>query len=269
MKDGSIIELYGRLHLDIFQQGKLLPPGLDLSLKLIPSDDKFVLLSSEDNAAYKYEIVFAELLVQTKQLNDALEAAQQAVVKEGTNMRIPYNRVYMKHYSIPTGLSTIAIDNVFTGALPDLAVIGLVEDEAFSGAYKKNPFDFKPFGLNRVELTRNGMKVPRFGYTPDFAKKLYTKDYANFLQQLNFFDGDRAINITPEEWADGYTLFSFKLTDGPIGNGVDVPRAPSHSGAARLELQFSAPTDKNLKVIVMYQMLGIIEIDKFNTVLVS
>ncbi|MCP6756339.1 hypothetical protein NL533_32430, partial [Klebsiella pneumoniae] len=61
LKDGSIFELYGRLHLDIFQQGKLLPPGLDLSLKLIPSDDKFALLSSEDNAAYKYEIVFAEL----------------------------------------------------------------------------------------------------------------------------------------------------------------------------------------------------------------
>jgi len=59
MKDGSINEFYGRLHLDILQQGKLLPPGLDISLKLIPSDDKFALMSSEDNAAYKYEIVSA------------------------------------------------------------------------------------------------------------------------------------------------------------------------------------------------------------------
>lgn len=59
-----------------------------------------------ENGAYKYEIVFAKLLDQTKQLNDVLETSQKAVVKERTNIRIPYNHVYIKHYSFLTGLST-------------------------------------------------------------------------------------------------------------------------------------------------------------------
>lgn len=50
-------------------------------------------------------------------------------------------------------------------------------------------------------------------------------------------------------------MFLLKPTDKPISNRVDLLGASSHPGAARLKLQFSAATNKNFKVIVMYQML--------------
>lgn len=77
------------------------------------------------------------------------------------------------------------------------------------------------------------------------------------------------INITLEKWADEYTLFSFKLTIRPISYKEDVSRALSHSGEASFDFIFQAPTDKYLKVIVMYQMGEIIKINKFNRLLVS
>ena len=66
----------------------------------------------------------------------------------------------MKHLSIPANQTSINFDNVFTGALPDLVVVGLVSDADLAGGYQRNPFDFRNFGVNRIELKRNGTSRP-------------------------------------------------------------------------------------------------------------
>ena len=77
--DGSIeIELMGRPHVDMFQQNKLIPPGIDMHVKLVPSDDKFVLMSAEDDAVKpKVTIKEVVLIVHKKQLTDAAEVAHR------------------------------------------------------------------------------------------------------------------------------------------------------------------------------------------------
>ena len=77
------------------------------------------------------------------------------------------------------------------------------------------------------------------------------------------------MNITPEEWAEGYNLYSFKITDGPIGSGTDGPRSHSKTGSIRLEFDFDGAPNSNLKLIVMHQKLGIIEVDEFNNIIIS
>ena len=174
----------------------------------------------------------------------------------------------MKHLSIPANQTSISFDNVFTGALPDLVIVGLVSDADLAGGYQRNPFNFQNFGVNRIELKRNGTSVPRGGYTPNFANWQYLKAYMTFLQELECDTGDKSISLTPSEWANGYTLYAFKITDGPIGPGTYGPRSKSSTGSARLEVSFAAPVNENIKVIVYYQMLGRLEFDQFNAVLV-
>ena len=72
------------------------------------------------------------------------------------NMVHHYFRVIMKHLSIVANQTSINFDNVFTNALPDLVMIGLVSDAYFAGGYQRNPFNFQNFGVNRIELKRNG-----------------------------------------------------------------------------------------------------------------
>ena len=62
------------------------------------------------------------------------------------------SRDKIKHLSILANQTSINFDNVFTGALPDLVVVGLVSDADFAGGYKRNPFNFRNFGVNRIEL---------------------------------------------------------------------------------------------------------------------
>ena len=75
------------------------------------------------------------------------------------------------------------------------------------------------------------------------------------------------MSLTPSKWANGYTLYAFKITDGPIRPGLYGPQSKSAIGSARLEVSFTAAVNENIKVVLLYQMLGRIEFDRFNVVL--
>lgn len=54
---GQIVEMEGPIHIDIFQQNRLLVNGVGLALTLWPSKDAFRLISNEDHASYKVQIL--------------------------------------------------------------------------------------------------------------------------------------------------------------------------------------------------------------------
>ena len=268
----TVVELVGRPHLDVFHQDRLIPPGIDLHMKLSPAADIFVCKSAAPDAGaaqqnYKMAIQRVNLIIHTKQLTSTAQKAHKELLQV-QNMRTHYSRVQVKHLSIPANQTSISFDNVFTGALPDLVIVGLVSDADHAGGYQRNPFNFRNFGVNRIDLKRNGMPVPRHGYTPNFANGQYKKDYMTFLEQLDCDSGDKCISLTPSEWATGYTLYAFKITDGPIGPGTYGPRSKSATGSVRLEVSFGAAQKENIKVILLYQMLGRLEFDQFQNVIV-
>lgn len=266
--DSVEVELIGRPHLDLFQQEKLIPPGVDVTLKLLPNSDKFCLMSGDAQANHKIEIKTARLIVHKKQLKPAAALALRQTVQE-QSFQIPYVRVLMKHHVIPANSQKVALDNIFSGQLPDLCVVGLVADDAHAGSYTKNPFHFQHFKLKGIELLRNGTKVPRYGYSPDFTGRGFYKDYLTFQEQLGYDTGDRCVNLTPDQWANGSTLYAFKLTDGPIGSGVVGPRSPGNTGSACLQLEFAEAPAANLKLMIMFEQLATLQIDQFNNIIVS
>ena len=156
----------------------------------------------------------------------------------------------MKHLIILANQTSINFDNVFTGALPDLVIVGLVSDVDLADGYQRNSFNFQNFGVNRIAMKRNVTSVPRGGYTPNFANGQYLKAYSTQLQELECDTGDKSISLTPSELANGYTLYALKITDGPIGSGTYGPRSKSTTESARLKVSFAAPVNKNIKVIV-------------------
>ena len=89
-----------------------------------------------------------------------------------------------------------------------------------------------------------------------------------FFQQLECDTGDRSVSLTSFERANRYTLYGFKKTDGHIGPATYGPRFKSAMGSARLEVSFLAAVNENIKVVIFYQMLGRLEFERFNAVLV-
>ena len=266
-KDSKSMTLIGRPHCDIFHQGKLLPPGVDMTIKLFPADDNFALMYKTDGVKYKIDIQECSLIMRNKQLTEALELAHRQMVQT-RNFRIHYTRVQIKTLSIPKDVMTWSFENVYTGLLPDRVIVVLVKDKALAGDNTENPFYFTNYDIKRMEMRRNGISVPRLGYHPDFDKGEVMEGYLTMQEQLGFMLGDKCVSITPQDWSDGSTIFAFKVTDGPIGPGDISPRSRSAEGNLRIEIDFSKQVAESLKVVLLSEAPGIYEIDQFNNLLV-
>jgi hypothetical protein len=270
----ATVELCGRLHLDLFQQPRVICPGVDAHIKLVPSSNEFFVKSAapaQGAQQEKFKVVIEKVVLNigTKELISDAALAHTAILEQGKSALIPHQRVQVKHFSIPQNTTSYNFENVFTDNLPDLVVVGLVADADFCGHYNKNPFNFQNFGVTRMELKRNGVSVPRQNYTPNFTDKRYNKDYLTFQEQLGYDVDDKCVCLTPMEWANGYTFFTFKVTDGPIGSGTDGPRSKAAHGSIRLEITLKESKDFPIKVIVYSQALGVLKIDKFKNAIVE
>ena len=239
---------------------------------MIPLPNDFVcksaaLAANAQQENYKLVIQSANLIIRTKKLTSTAHKALMDLFLT-QNMVHHLSRGQMKHLSIPANKTSIKFDNVFTGALPDLVEFGLVSDADFAGGYQTNPFNFRNFGVNLIELKRNGTSRPSEGYTFNFTTGQYIKTYSTFLQELECDTGDKSVSLTPSEWANGYTLYAFKITDNPIGPVTYGPRSKSATRSLRLEVSFAAAVNENITVILLNHMFGRIEFDRFNAVFV-
>ena len=55
--EGQVVEMVGRPFMDLFQQEKLLPPGINIAYRLTPGADGFVIKSpANDNTQYRLQM---------------------------------------------------------------------------------------------------------------------------------------------------------------------------------------------------------------------
>ena len=162
-------------------------------------------------------------------------------------MRLPYTRVQLKHLSYLLNQTNYNFDNNFTGSLPDLIVVGLLDDADFAGGYQQNLFNFQNFSVNPIELRRNGTPVLRSSYTPNFAYCQYIKDYEAMQKQLEFGKSYKCVNLTLTYWANGYRFNAFKITGRPICSNTESPPSRPTTGLIRLEVCFAPRKTTTLK----------------------
>ena len=148
-------------------------------MKLMPSPNVLVCKSEAPGQGaqqenYKLVMYSVNLIIQTNKLISTAHGPLMNLLVQH-NMRHHLLRVQLKQLSIPANQTSINFDNVFTGMLPDLVIVSLVSDANLAGGYQRNPFNFQNFGVNRIELKRNGTSRPSKGYTTNFANKQYIK----------------------------------------------------------------------------------------------
>ena len=170
----TVVELISRPHADVVHQDRLIPPNVDLNIKLMPFPNNFVCKSAAPagNAAqenFKLVNLSANLIIYTKQFTStALKAHMELLWLQ--NMRHHLLRVQMKHLTIPANQTSINFDTVFTGAFPDLVIVDLVSDADHAGGYQRNPFNLKIFTwpASRWSVMARGCcaeEIPRISQT--------------------------------------------------------------------------------------------------------
>lgn len=187
-------------------------------------------------------------------------ALAHAHVLEKANAKYSINRVEVKSFSIPAQSLDVTQENIFMGQLPTRVIIGLLDNDAYNGSYKKNPFNFKNYNLAKISLQLDAQEQPAKPIYCNFEEGATIDGYMSLFVGTGKAFRDADIDLTRDEYADGYTLYAFDLTP-------DLASDSDHysllkSGSVRLKLTFSTALPNTINAVVYAEFQNVLEIDR-------
>ena len=145
----KIVSICGRPHIDIAHQGRLILNGMPVKITLHRQRDTFALLAGGESPNYKIKLLDVVFCIRKVELAAHMfKEIQQKLEKEP--VVYPINRATVKTRSIAAGLTSLNWDNAIMGQIPSKVIIGMVENNAFTGSFKKNPYNFQCFKYWRL-----------------------------------------------------------------------------------------------------------------------
>ena len=128
-----MVDMMGRLHVELFLQDKFLLNGVDVKIRLVDSKDAFSLCQ---NPNYKVRIGEATLFARKAVLSTTVQMAHIKALAKGT-AKYPLRPVDCKVYSIPQGAMSHTHENLFLGTLPKRLILWCIDNDAYNGNYAK------------------------------------------------------------------------------------------------------------------------------------
>ena len=255
--------MMGRLHVDLFFQDHYLLNGVDIKVRLVQSKNKFALMASGSTPAYKITIVEAALFARKAKLNPSVQMGHIKALERGT-AKYPMRHVDCKVFSIPRGTMSHTHENIYLGVLPKSVVLCCIDNDAYNGAYNKNPFHAKHNNLNFLALYVDGQQVPAKPLQPRFGQGEFVRSYCNMFAGTGKMFQDEGNDVTQEDFGQGYSLFAFDLSpdvsDGSHFNFVQ-------KGNLRVEMHFDQPLPQMIKVVFYGEFETVLEIDRSRNVI--
>ena len=264
IKNSNSFELMGPLFLNFFQQSQYLISQTSMRIKLIPSKAEFAL--NAYGATKGFKIAFEEVILYVPRytMNPSVINGHAMGLKR-QNAIYPLHHTEVTTFTIPKGQQSYTKDRLFPDQAPKLLMIAMVDNDAFNGNLSKNPFHFQHFGLNKLALYRDGISVPGRPFTPDFANGKVLRSYMQTMRTFNYLNTDDTNGLTPEEFANGYSIYAFDLTADKEVNATH--RQAITTKNLRLELFFGAATTETINVLLYSVYDSSIEITQLRDVI--
>lgn len=259
--DSRWFELYGKLNSDVFNTPKLLINGVSLDILLTLDSPEFFLMGS-DKVETVVKVLEANLYVKHVVVNPQLHMHNLKLLHSGKKVVYPYKKALIKTFTIPQGLTSIELNNVFNGVLPSNMVVGMVENQSFTGSMEKNPYNFQHFKNNSITFTINGNPVSpspfehNFNFISGFART-----YAEFLKAIGIFNTDKNCLIEREDFRKGFFLVPFNFSVRPNVEDMVCEEIPKQ-GSLGLKVKFAAALPDTITLIVYAEQYNEIVIDK-------
>lgn len=260
---GAEFEMLMHPEVDIFNSDKYIPPGVQVKIRFTPENNAFILKRGAGEDKPVLEILEAKFYCHTVKATAGQDMAIIEALRDIGPIRINGVHTTVKNMSIASGNTTAELDNIFYGPIPNRVIMFMVRDDALSGNYARNPFNFQHFNINELALVVNGKLIPQIPYKPDFGNKKYIREYQGFLEGLTKTYSIHPVPLTPDEFGNGFTSFAFDLT--PDQN-CERTHSPQGTGSVRMLMKFSQSLAQAIDVVLIAEYDSWIEIDKFKNV---
>ena len=138
---------YGKLYGAMFQQERLLLPGVDLQILLERAKDAFAIFNTNDYLKPKVVIEDAELYLLAVKINPALLQFHAEQLARNVPVTYELSKVELLIVAAAKDIKVMKSEDLFYGKVPTFMVMAMVSTAAFHGDYKLNPFNFKHYSM--------------------------------------------------------------------------------------------------------------------------
>ena len=152
-----------RIHSEIFEQPKLLPPNTVLDIDFHRHESDFLLLTKYNNRNYIIKMESFELLTQLVDMDEEITAEIDSMSISGRSMLYPVCRVKMLYYSCGANVVDLSNFNLLTmegNFLAHRIIVAMVREDAMHGNYGTDPFNYQLFNLEEFFLKVGSEQVP-------------------------------------------------------------------------------------------------------------
>lgn len=262
---GRTVDLCGKLHVDLAQQGRALMGNNTVHVTFLPNDPKvYMRVKGEYDINVKF--IDARLLPDVSVVSPRLLTAHQRALSVA-KARYPLARREIRRKILHGGTTDAPWDNIVLGHLPKTVFVMFVPNDAYNGHFDKSAFYFSHHNVSHLSLYADGTQYPQNGYNPDYSQKLYAREYYGLYRILEQNNTDPHFTISKEQYLDGNVIYAFRLVPD-CSNGVadsgytEQPRI----GNLRLEMKFREPLKEVTTVLMHCTFDDTMEIDEFREV---
>ncbi|XP_031788738.1 uncharacterized protein F54H12.2-like [Nasonia vitripennis] len=259
--NGQTVDLIGHLHCDVFNQNKFLLNGVELRLRLVRSKDAFCLMHASDNDKFNVHIKEASLIVRRVKVSPGIMLAHANTLAKAT-AKYPINRVEVKAFTLHSGVHGDTLDNVILDQIPKRIIIGFVDNRAFNGNRKFNPFNFQHFNINYLSLYVDGVQIPSKPLQPRFtgSKPIFVECYHTLFSGTEIHFLNESLTVTRTDYNKDYCFFAFDLTPDLSANLAFHWNLIKH-GSVRVEVKFEHALAATINCIIYAEYDNVLEID--------
>ncbi|KAH7709374.1 CBN-RNR-2 protein [Aphelenchoides avenae] len=212
-KDGKTAQFVNKLHVDLFDQGRWLIPGVTIHVEIEPHRSDFALQVPDAKNYGNYKLELVSCRIQCKHLNPmeglAISVAKGLEVKPA---RYPLRRPFMKQEFINGGTQEFH-SVIFNEHTPRRVVLAFVDSDRFNGNIHKSPMVFGNHKIGTLAIYANGYYFPNIPYELDWDGGKYTLAYDDMCDAFGWTEDSLGTHgISMKKFKTTCAFFSFVLT---------------------------------------------------------
>lgn len=258
--DGSV-EFLGKIFTDLSNQNRYILNETPITLDFEPAEDSFRLMVHGDKKPRilieAMTVRFCHIIPQPKIQLAIDDVMQGRNGKKPKDAMYPMKKVAVLPIHVSPGVMQVVKHEPWQGKVPTKVIVGIVHGKAYSGDYKKNPFNFAHHNVKQIALNVGSTECEPIAI--NIPKGIYMQGLWSVYEAAERWFSDLDIGIGRENYKNGYTLFGF-LIDPSAGNESTTRGAPRRA-TVTLTIDFMEAPSEGLTAVTYAQFDELLTLD--------
>lgn len=258
------IEVCDKLHVELCNQEKLIPPNTEITIEFFRNSNKFCIMGHTTAANYRIKILDAFLECRVHKVSKSILEGHRISLQHQPYLYL-YRQPELRYFGFTANSTVLNLPNFYNDTkTPRRVVFGLVRSSAFNGSYEYNGLAFENFKI-REFILRNHDNVVAREISCDYPGNAYTQAYNNFLCESGLLDETNKGTIVSQEiFKNSCNLYCFDLTTFFAADDyvLDVNRNCNLG----VEIKLAEPLAQNVQLICYLEFDTFLKLDKNNQV---